>query len=566
MESQPQREAVLDIEVGSLFKPEVFKRKVPEQITDQPTENKSPEKGEQGQQETPADNQGQQPTPSGTKQNLELPGQQKGASNEKPTGKKRVGGLSKNLMGYANTKADLNQMGSAKGQQMQQQQVDAVKHEKKHEHVQKLVGTAEKSVFGKLIGQQVDTALLLNDSANIADQGEELDTQQIRLYVEKKEHRVSKPLPATDFSLLKVKMSKFTLAHRFNGSAASQKQIQLCIVTLREEADLLMKFLDLIDTEPKSEHTINVENSLKIGKNNLSALIEACDDFLSNIVAMQEEARGQQRNFALVANGIAMLDLNTSIDEQFDVVRLEKAQQVKKALQTLSIRAFEVLKRLGFENTNRQHVDLPTIRDSITAQKPSFENLPDQTLNKLAALVALSNTLRKFDREFGAVLTIQGINPNTFVDERHQEPTERPIQNNFDVSLIRKVSPEILRESLTALKGHIKTIDESHKTIENLHRNLTAKQNKLPPKEKVQLQRFIQAFTALDGKIREFRSHLETLNQSDASGRKLAEAEQRNLPEEEEKGESPQKKKLQPLAMQLAAIGFLNFSGGTLFL
>ena len=393
--------------------------------------------------------------------------------------------------------------------------------------------------------------------------------------------RIGKTVLDLDISELKTRMGKYTSSYRFGGSN-SQKQIEQCLDSLQQFIEAFVPLQGVIATESPNKNNSHDEEEpelpdvLKIESSRLNVIHQSCEAFLAAVIELlPENQMNEEQNLELLSKAVSALDLKTSIQDSFDMNAIEKIQKLKTAISALNLQVQEDMTSLGLSYANKNFTNAVEIREDLLAQKPEFKELPDATFEKICAIVGIGNLSRKFSRDLGSLLAVQGLNPATFEDERNQQEEMNQRSANtrilaFDPALIRDVPIKIMNEGLDSMKNSVKRIHQAHRSIEvhQLTLQSSFQEATLTNEVRAHLENDIRGFSELNLKLRGLENHLLNLLQIDSVGQKMAEEEEEKLLEEEkrmtETSEAPENvEQKKHLARLLAAINLFNLTIGT---
>ena len=213
-----------------------------------------------------------------------------------------------------------------------------------------------------------------------------------------------------------------------DNAALYQKQVEFCIGNLKE---LLEKLLPLqrVATEKcaLNKEKCKVAGILEIGLTELSALHEQFKAFLKAIVELNAG-----RDFDLFkTNSLSMENLGQALEAldlksydktvSFNAERIDKIRGVRTALTEVVKHAQGFLEKNQLSKIN-EHLESPdTIKENLTTNNPSLSHFSHDSIETIVGVIGILNLSKKFNRDLGTLLVVQGLNPYTYEDERETE-------------------------------------------------------------------------------------------------------------------------------------------------
>ena len=207
-----------------------------------------------------------------------------------------------------------------------------------------------------------------------------------------------------------------------------QKQVEFCIGNLKE---LLEKLLPL-QSVATQKRDLNKEKSkvadiLEIDLTELSALHEQFKAFFKAIVALNSG-----HDFHLFkTNSLSMENLGKALETldlkgydktvSFNAEQIDKIRSVKTALTEVVKHAQGFLDKNQLSKINEHLESADAIKENLTANNPSLFHFSHDSIETIVGVIRILNISKKFNRDLGTLLVVQGLNPYTFEDEREKE-------------------------------------------------------------------------------------------------------------------------------------------------
>ena len=282
---------------------------------------------------------------------------------------------------------------------------------------------------------------LTNESGNLdPDQVDEIDRIELN-FVGKtiRSDDSSRPIVKNslleDISALRTKTNKLNgYSHRLS-KEIYQMQIDSCISNLQEHFEILMQLYDIFITQsPSSKINQSNEKSTEIEPTKFSEFIETYEMMFEALKGLDDNhCNGNKTNmgkYQIISSfesAFSSLDLKSySGSAPFNRIKIGKIQRLINAVLRLRNVADRHLEKIKVSETYGGPEASQNVKEDLLVNYTSFCQNSSTSLEVIIAVIRLSNVCKNFDRDIGTLLSIQGLNPFTFEDERNKEDETTP--------------------------------------------------------------------------------------------------------------------------------------------